>query len=81
MIQVNIRQARERLSHLLKEAEKGQTVTITRRGHVVAQLVPPPRQRAGRFPDMTAFRNSIKVKPGAPDAAKLVRDMRDEERY
>lgn len=81
MIQVNIRQARERLSRLLAEVEKGQTVTITRRGQVVAQLVPPPPQQAGRFPDLTAFRESIQVKPGTPDAAKLVRDMRDKERF
>lgn len=79
MIQVNIRQARERLSHLLAEAEKGKTVTITRRGRVVAQLTPPPR--TGRFPDLTDFRNSIKVKPGAPSGAELVRALRDEERF
>ena len=81
MIKVNIRQAREKLSRLLMEAEKGHTVTITRRGQVVAQLVPPPRQQAGRFPDLTAFRKSIKVKSGSPDAARLVRDLRDEERF
>lgn len=81
MIKVNIRQAREKLSHLLMEAQKGETITITRRGEVVAQLVPPPREHGGRFPDLTEFRKSIRVKPGSPSAAALVRDMRDEERY
>lgn len=80
MIQVNIRQTREKLSRLLAEAERGRTITITRRGRVVAQIVPPPPQQSGRFPDLTAFRDSIKVKPGTPEAAKLVRQMRDEER-
>lgn len=81
MIRVNVREARKELSNLLTEAEKGQTVSITRRGQVVAQLVPPPPQQAGRFPDLTEFRKSIRPKSGAPSAAKLVRQLRDEERF
>jgi len=81
MIRVNVREAREKLSNLLTEAEKGQTVAITRRGQVVAQLVPPPPQQVGRFPDLTAFRKSIKTKPGAPSGAALVRKIRDGERF
>ncbi|MCC5830627.1 MAG: type II toxin-antitoxin system prevent-host-death family antitoxin [Phycisphaeraceae bacterium] len=80
MIRVNAREARERFSSLLTEAEKGQTVAITRRGRMVAQLIPPPPRQVGRFPDLTAFRNSIRVKPGAPAGADLIRKMRDEER-
>lgn len=80
MIQINAREARQKLSELLSEAEKGQTVAITRRGQVVARLVPPPPQQAGRLPDLTAFRKSIKVKPGTASGAALVRQMRDEER-
>ena len=80
MININARQARIRFSGLLTEAERGRTVNITRRGRVVAQLVPPPRQGAGRFPDLTEFRDSIKVKEGSPPAAELIREMRDEER-
>lgn len=81
MIKVNAREARRKLGDLLSEAERGQTVEITRRGQVVAQLVPPPRPKRKRFPDMTEFRNSIKVKPGAPTGAELIRQLRDEERY
>jgi len=81
MIRVNVRQAREKLSDLLTEAEKGQTVTITRRGRAVAQLVPPSPVAPGRFPDLTEFRKSIKVKPGAPPGAPLVREMREQERF
>jgi len=80
MIRVNVRQAREKLSDLLTEAEKGQTVAITRRGQVVAQLVPPSPAASGRFPDLTEFRKSIKVKAGAPSGVALVRKMREEER-
>jgi len=79
VINVNTRQARTRLSDLLTAAEHGETIAITRRGRVVAQLVPPPRE-PGRFPDLTEFRNSINVKPGSPSGAELIRKMRDEER-
>jgi len=80
MIRVNTRQARIKLSDLLTEAEHGETIAITRRGQVVAQLVPPPPQEPGRFPDLTEFRNSIKVKPGTPSGTELIRNMRDEDR-
>ena len=79
MINVNARQARIKFSDLLTEAEHGETIAITRRGRVVAQLAPPPRE-PGRFPDLTEFRNSINVKPGSPSGAELIRKMRDEER-
>lgn len=80
MITVNAREARKKLSELLTEAERGQTVEITRRGEVVAQLVPAPPKRP-QFPDLTKFRDSIQVKPGAPTGAELIRQLRDEERY
>ena len=81
MIKVNAREARVKLSNLLTEAEHGETISITRRGQVVAQLIPPPTQASGRFPDLTKFRNSIKRKPGSPSSEKLIRQMRDEERF
>jgi prevent-host-death family protein len=81
MIKVNAREVRKKLSDLLTEAEHGETIEITRRGEVVAQLVPPPAPERPTFPDMTEFRNSIKVKPGAPTGAELIRQLRDEERY
>ena len=38
--------AKTHLSRLLDEVRSGQTISITKRGKVVAQLVPPPSQRA-----------------------------------
>ena len=81
MIEVNSREARIQLSQLLTEAEHGQTVSITRRGQVVAQLVPPPAKSTKPFPDLTQFRKSIKRAANAPSSARLIRQMRDEERY
>jgi len=80
MINVNARQARTKLSDLLTAVERGETITITRRGRAVAQLTPPPPQEPGPLPDLTEFRNSIKVKPGSPSGSELIRRMRDEER-
>jgi prevent-host-death family protein len=39
-------EAKTHLSRLLAEVEAGQSISITKRGKVVAQLVPPPSQRA-----------------------------------
>lgn len=43
-IAVGAFEAKTRLSELLREAERGTSVVIRRRGKVVAWLVPPPRQ-------------------------------------
>lgn len=76
---ITAREARKTLSTLLTEAENGHVISITRRGHEVARLVPPDMAEDINFPDMSEFRNSIKVK-GKPTSEVLV-DMRNEERY
>ncbi|MFP3938539.1 MAG: type II toxin-antitoxin system Phd/YefM family antitoxin [Phycisphaerae bacterium] len=81
MDKVSARQARAKFSDLLKEAERGGTVAITRRGRVVAHLVPPERQSDKAFPDLSGLRESIQRSSAAPKAADLLRQMRDEERY
>jgi len=59
---VNLKEARRRLSDLVKAAERGQSVTITRRGRKVARLVPARTAAARGLPDLSEFRASIKVK-------------------
>ena len=39
---VNLADAKTRLSELVNKAEAGETVCITRRGKLVAQIVPVP---------------------------------------
>ncbi len=78
MTTVNAREARMRLSDLLSEAEHGQTVSITRHGRVVAQLVPPPADPPQPFPDLSAFRKSIRLSPNAPSSVELIRQDRGE---
>lgn len=76
---VTSRQARILLSDLLNEVEHGGVISITRRGKEVARLVPPEAPEDVIFPDLTDFRNSIKVK-GKP-TSQVVVEMRDEERF
>jgi len=76
---ITAREARKTLSALLNEAEHGTVISITRRGKEVARLVPPKSVETIRFPNMTEFRNSIKVK-GKP-TSQIVVDMRNEERF
>jgi prevent-host-death family protein len=44
IIEVGAFEAKTRLSHLLREAERGRSFCIRRRGKVVARLVPPEPQ-------------------------------------
>jgi len=76
---VNLKEARRRLSNLVKAAERGQSITITRRGKKVARLGPVRTKGKRGLPDLEAFRASIPVK-GKP-LSKIVSDMRAEERY
>lgn len=44
-IEVNVREAKARLSELLDRVAAGEQVTIRRRNEIVARLVPPPPRR------------------------------------
>jgi len=59
---VNLKEARRRLSDLVKAAERGESTVITRRGKKVACVGPvEPKGKRG-LPDLSAFRASIKGK-------------------
>jgi prevent-host-death family protein len=75
--------AKNNLSELIARAEKGEEVVITRHGVPVVELRPVRTSGTGPRP-MTQgdwdWLDSVRVKlaPGAPDSATLVRQMRDE---
>jgi prevent-host-death family protein len=75
---VSLKDARRRLGALVKAAERGQCVTITRRGRRVARLVPAEVAPAKGLPDLTEFRKSIKVRGKSLTEELLA--MRNEER-
>jgi prevent-host-death family protein len=78
MNRVNIREARRRLSDILKDAERGESTVITRRGREVAR-VNPVGGPAGGLPDLSEFRASITVK--GKHLSKVVASQRRGARY
>lgn len=76
---INLKEARRRLSELVKAAERGESVVITRRGKEVARIVPPAMRPLKGLPDLTEFRASIKIKGRSLTEELLA--MRREERY
>ena len=83
MIQVNVRDARERLAELLSAAEAGQTVEVTRHGQAVAHIVPPPKSQAEGhttgLPDLAEFRRSLGKTPRKGKASIVT--LREQDRY
>lgn len=79
MLEINIKDLRDHLAHFITQVEAGEQITITRRGKVVAQLVPPPVETPKQLPDLTQFRASIKLQ-GEAMSETVIRE-RQEVRY
>ncbi len=62
MDQVNIREARRRLSEIVDAAERGESTVIIRRGRQVARVEPVGVGKGKPLPDLSAFRASIKFR-------------------
>lgn len=77
-MEINVKDARSKLSLLLDRVEKGDEVIILRRGKRVARLV-RPKSGNRLLPSLKDFRSSIRV-AGEPLSTVVVRG-RQEERY
>ena len=77
-MEINVKDARSRLSFLLDQVEEGGEVIILRRGKEVARLV-PPRGEGRLLPSLKDFRSSLEVS-GKPLSSMVIQG-RDEERY
>jgi len=77
-MEINAKEARGKLSALLKRVEKGDEIVVVRRGKQVARLV-PFQKKEKRLPQLREFRASIKVK-GEPLSVAILHG-REEERY
>ena len=77
-MEVNVKEARAKISSLLDRTQKGEEVVIVRRGKRVARLV-AVGDTDKRLPDLRAFRNSISLKGEALSGAVI--QGRSEERY
>jgi len=77
---VSLAEAKAHLSELVDRVEAGDSIDITRRGKAVARLTALSRPRkpidAAQLRSLTAS-----MPPQGPDAADLVRSMRDGDRY
>ncbi len=80
MAQINLADAKARLSELVSQAEAGETICIARRGKPVAMIAPA---RHTRKPiDFDALRALTDTLPRQPESAgALVRSMRDGDRF
>lgn len=77
---VKLADAKAHLSELVDRVEEGQTIAITRRGRLVAQLTGVTRPR--KPVDATMLQAlTAKLPPEELPAAELVRSMRDGDRY
>ncbi|NLT22545.1 MAG: type II toxin-antitoxin system prevent-host-death family antitoxin [Syntrophorhabdus sp.] len=69
--------AKTHLSQLLQEVEKGRTITITRRGKVVARLIPAAEEDAASvdeiLTELSAIRKRVK---GGYDIKELINEGR-----
>jgi prevent-host-death family protein len=58
---VSIREARQRIRHLLEQVQAGDEVVVLRRGVEVGRLVRPERTRTP-LPDLSGLRASVKLR-------------------
>jgi len=75
-MEINAKQARAKLSSLLKRVEEGGEVVLLRRGKRIARLIPAERKQ-GRLPTLKEFRASIQIK-GKPLSVDVIRGREDE---
>ncbi len=75
MLEISVKELRSELRRVIDQVEAGEEMTITRRGKVVARLV-PPESEPKEFPDLTEFRASIELN-GEGISETLIRERRE----
>ncbi len=78
MEKVSVREARERLAHLLDSVASGEEIIIVRRGKPAARLTAVRKPRWKGFPDRGNLRASMAR--SAETATETVRKLRNGER-
>jgi prevent-host-death family protein len=78
MLKINIRDARNKLSHLIDQVERGQQVILSRHGKAVAQLSPVNLEERC-LPSLSQFRASIHS--NTENLSDTIIKSRQEERY
>jgi prevent-host-death family protein len=79
---VSIAEAKARLSEIIARVEAGDTQIITRRGKIVAKIMPVTECGPGRRMDVDALRKLTASMPMSPvSAGEFVSKLRDDHRY
>ena len=74
MIKTNVKEARQRFSFLLDQVEHGEEILISRRGHIIAHIIPHnPKKKKKHLPSLKALRNTIDTK-GKPLSKVILED-------
>ena len=76
---MNVKEARAKFAKLINAAQRGRSIAITRRGKPVARLAPPAPSGQKRLPDLSAFREAIKLR--GKSISHTVRAQRQSDRY
>ncbi len=76
MLEINVREARQKLSELLDLVESGEEVILLRHGEATARLTTPVVM-ARRLPSMKEFRGSLGAVSEASSTA-LLQEERDD---
>ena len=87
-LRVGTRELKNKLSEYLRRVKKGETITVTERGKVIGQLVPPTRTLEERMEALEKagflIRGKGKLKPYKPKiinrSGKLISDLIVEDR-
>lgn len=77
-MEINITEARNKLSSLLTLVEKGEEVIIIRRGKEIARIL-PPSPKSNLFPCLKEFRSTIRT--DGESLSSIVIQARKQERY
>ncbi|MBA2446246.1 MAG: type II toxin-antitoxin system prevent-host-death family antitoxin [Nocardioidaceae bacterium] len=77
---VSLAEAKATLSELVKAAEAGETIAITKRGKPVAELRAQQRPRLGVDLDLLR-RTTEHMEPHEESASVVLRSLRDDSRY
>jgi len=75
MTEVNIREARRRLSALVDAAQRGESTVILRNGHAVARIDPVEPEAGKKLPSRAALRSRIKAS-GKPLSQVVIEERR-----
>jgi prevent-host-death family protein len=79
MPNVNVKEARKRFSELVDAVERGESVTITRRGRKVARMEPVRSGNRRRLPDLSDFRSELTLT--GESMSETVIKQREKDRY